>query len=480
MSVVNTMLRDLEARSGEAHKLKIPVRSATPERRSGVLLIGAAIVAAAALAWQFLVPQFLEPQFLEPLSDKTAHGDARVSSVPVVQAAAVTPVAANPAPAMAPQSIASEPAKPLSLHASWQWSKDGFALQLDGANDVRYGVERVDAGTLKISLSHANLAALKIPAQTPAWIDSARVQRDGEQQVVTVSANTRLEYDIAMLDGGALVISAWRDKQWRDASFSTDTTREYADDAAGETVAATKAMAVAPIAARISNSADRTPPRDYAKPRIDRSTLTPEQRDARQSAQAATQLRAGQHSQALSTLRAAMQSGDAAPKSAALLVAVLMSQQQLQEAQPYLDQALRHTPQDATLLKLKARMLAAQGDTARARAVLSQLSPATSADVELLALTASLAQQAQDFPAATAYYLQWTRIDPSSGAAWYGLALALDAQASTASAVAAYQHALTLINDARLREYATVRIAALQVKTTATKTTVTKDAAVAR
>jgi len=162
------------------------------------------------------------------------------------------------------------------------------------------------------------------------------------------------------------------------------------------------------------------------------------------------------------------------------LVAVLMSQQQLQEAQPYLDQALRHTPQDATLLKLKARMLAAQGDTARARAVLSQLSPATSADVELLALTASLAQQAQDFPAATAYYLQWTRIDPSSGAAWYGLALALDAQASTASAVAAYQHALTLINDTRLREYATVRIAALQAKTTATKTTVTKDAAVAR
>jgi len=466
MSVVNSMLRDLEARSGDSRQPKIPVRNEIATRRNGGLLMGVAVVAAAAIAWQFL-PLSREGSLPFP---KPNHPPAAASVPSVALPFDKTQTVAPPLPQ--PQATAVTPAavsvaaklSPAPPHANWQWSHDGFALQLDAAADVRYGIERVDAGTLKISLAHNALAPLEIPTPTPAWIDGTRVQRNAGQQTITISSSARLEYDVAMVEGGALVISVWRD------------THSAANNSAADKVHAREAMSV--VADEISYeaventenpsttvttraSAPIAAPRDYAKPRIDPSVLTPAQRDTRQSAQAATQLRAGQQSQALSTLHVALQSGDAAPKSTALLVTVLMSQQKMQEAQPYLERALQQTPRDVALLKLKARMLAAQGEIAGAREALATLSPATSTDTELLALTASLAQQARDFVAAASYYLQWTRIEPANGAAWYGLALALDAQASSASAVAAYQHALTLISDARLRDYAGVRIAAL-------------------
>jgi tetratricopeptide (TPR) repeat protein len=303
-----------------------------------------------------------------------------------------------------------------------------------------------------------------VPAPTPSWIETVRIQRDGEQQIVTVQTQSRLEYDIAMLDGGALVISAWRDANAAAAAV-----------ARADAVAAEEDPGAAQVAVKAL-------PRPYEKPRIDRSTLTPSQRDERQAAEASTQLRAGQQSQAITLLRTALQSTDPAPRSAALLVTILMSQQRLQDAQPYLDRALQQMPQDATLVKLKARMLAMKGETERARNVLAPLSPATSSDPELLAMAASLAQQAHDFAAAAAYYLQWTHIDARSGAAWYGLALAFDAQASSSNAVSAYQHALSLISDARLRDYANTRIAALKGTSTPgnSNESVNTSAAVAR
>jgi len=488
MSVVNSMLRDLEARSGDLRKPKIPVRAEVATRRNSALLIGIAVIAAAAVGW----PKFegwqkeLSPSheaslpFQKPLAVPAA---ASVSAVapPSGQIQSTTPPLPQPKVSLVTQSVTSataskpSPATRATLHASWQWSSDGFALQLDAAADVRYGIERVDAGTLKISLAHSALAALEIPTPTPTWIDSARVQRDGEQQTITISASTRLEYDVAMLDGSALVISVWRDanavtKNSAAGNFVTDNVtagKAAADNATADSSSANNSFAnnATPANARI------VAPRDYAKPRIDPSPLTSAQRDARQSAQASTQLRAGQQSQALSTLHAALQAGDAAPKSTALLVTILMSQQRMQEAQPYLERALQQTPRDVTLLKLRARMLAAQGEIASARDALAPLLPMTSTDTELLALTASLAQQAHDFVAAASYYLQWTRIEPASGGAWYGLALALDAQALSASAVAAYQHALTLISDARLRDYAGTRIATLQANSAESITT---------
>lgn len=477
MSVVNTMLRDLEARSGEQRKPRIPVRNAASPRRSNVLLVAVAAAAVAAVAWQYLMPV--------DAPKKAAAPTALTNVPPVVQSTAATPavaasesiaapaIGAQAAPAASPSMAEAQTAAAPPLQANWQWSNDGFALQLDNASGVRYGVERVAAGTLKISLTHATLPLLDIPAPTPSWIDSTRIQRDAGQQTVTVVAGDRLEYDVAMLDDGALVISVWRDAKDSAAGLPE---QPVSIETVTETVRPAEPMATQRSESPNSEMA-RAMPREYAQPRIDRSALTPAQRDARQAAQASTQLRAGQPSQALSTLRSAVQSGEAAPKSAALLVTILMSQQKLREAQPYLDSALQQSPQDPALLKLKARMLASQGDIARARDVIAPLASTMSADVELLALMASLAQQAQDFTAAAAYYLQWTRTEPTSGAAWYGLALALDAQASSASAVAAYRHALPLINDARLREYASSRIAALQATSTESVTT---GAAVAR
>lgn len=459
MSVVNTMLRDLDARSGERRQPKIPVRSEQPAGRPWLLMATAAI-AAGAIGWHFLTPQ-LVPQLAATLRNDSANAVAN-ESVAIVEASVAASVAAPPAGTVstvsqpaAPLVAASEVAAPAAaatlvpLHASWQWSNDGFALQLDDAGDVRYGIERVDAGTLKISLTHALLALLDIPAPTPGWIDSVKLQRDVQQQTVTVSAQSRLEYEIARLDDGALVISVWRDVGSATAGNEERAETTFSEEPAAKNTAVAAKAVVAPA-------------REYAKPRIDPSVLTPAQRDVRESAQAATLLRAGQPSQAITSLQAALQSDDAAPKSAALLVTILMSQQRLRDAQPYLDRALQQTPRDVALLKLKARMSVAQGDVAQARAVLLPLAPTKSNDAELVALAASLAQQANDFTAAAAHYLQWTRIEPGSGAAWYGLALAFDAQAASANAIAAFQHALTLISDTRLRDYANSRVTLLQ------------------
>jgi len=325
MSVVNSMLRDLEARSGDLRQPKIPVRTESSTRRSGALLIGAAIVAVAAVAWQFLAPLVASPAAeTQPLQSQPVQPPPVQPQVQTVQ-----PIA---------NATASKPSQalPATLHASWQWSSGSFALQLDAATDVRYGIERVAADTLKISLTHASLAAVEIPAPTPSWVDSARVQHDAEQQTITIKADARLEYDVAMLNGGALVISVWRDE----LSIANVNRAADVNRAANEV---TDETASAPTPIETHTNPRIAAPKDYAKPRIDPSALTPAQRDTRQSAQAATQLRAGQNSQALSTLRVALQSGEAAPKSAALLVTVLMSQQHLKEAQPYLDRALQQT-----------------------------------------------------------------------------------------------------------------------------------------
>lgn len=463
MSVVNTMLRDLEARGSDQRKLRIPVKKPLSDGAGGyrVLVGGTALVVIAVVAWQWGV--------LPGLPVTTGGGKSQ-PLLPAANAVAQQAVIAPQAPVE--QLVVSALPVAQTVQASWQWSNDGFALQLDGAADLRYGVERVDANTLKISLAHPALETLEIASPTPRWIETLRVQRDEQQQSVTVHAVSRLEYEIAALADNALVLSVWRSKEELPAS----TVYSIADDSVAAAVAPATAL---PAAAALpeGGAAETRAPRQrsavatgsYNAPRIERTALTPAQQDARLTAEAAAEIRAGQTARAITMLRKAQEasvagsSNVAGPKSTALLVTLLLSQQRQVEAVPYLERALTAAPSDAALLKLKSRMLAAQGDPERARAVLEALQPTNSRDTELLALCASLSQQMHDFAAAATYYLQWTRIEPASGSAWYGLALALDAQASPVNAIAAYRQALNLISDARLRDYANTRIRSLGV-----------------
>lgn len=451
MSVVNTMLRDLDARGDSNRAARIPVRKIREKRSKAMVpaLLTLSVVAALGYAgWQQLnardadvvtsAPVVVATPIKPPLPAGEGWGEGNGQS-------ALTP---GPSPAgrggnHAGQQIAAT----VQQVARWSWSNDGFALQLDHAAGLRYGVERVAADTLRITLAQSALATLDIPTPTPDWIESVRVQRDAGQQQVTIKAVSRLEYEIAAQHDDDIVVSAWRD-----AAAPVTAAAVSTDDAGARDDVTT------PVASHQATVPELTAPPVHRPPRVTPTTLTEAQQDARIAAQAATQIRAGDTTVALAQLRAAQQRLSSAPQSAALLATVLMSQQRLGEAQPVLEHALRVSPDDIALRKLQARLLATRGEPAQALAQIDTLQKHNVHDVELLALCASLAQQARDYPRAANYYLQWSRLEPNNGATWYGLALALDAQGAGASAAGAYRQALTLISDTRLRSYATTRL----------------------
>lgn len=110
------------------------------------------------------------------------------------------------------------------------------------------------------------------------------------------------------------------------------------------------------------------------------------------------------------------------------------------------DEGLQIAPDQASYKKIKARLLLDAGDFAAAAVLLGYRAPDLGADTEYHDLLATALLASRNFQQATTVYTTLLRHDPGEGKWWYGLAAAYEGVGDGASALQAYQQALTSNN----------------------------------
>ena len=108
-----------------------------------------------------------------------------------------------------------------------------------------------------------------------------------------------------------------------------------------------------------------------------------------------------------------------------------------------IDEGLQGHPDDRKLRLIKARLLAQRGETGPAIELLQAITAQPPASREALQMLGALHQQRQDYVAAIEVYRQLVTTTPAAGAAWVGLAIALDGKGQD-GALDAYRRALSL------------------------------------
>jgi tetratricopeptide (TPR) repeat protein len=157
-----------------------------------------------------------------------------------------------------------------------------------------------------------------------------------------------------------------------------------------------------------------------------------------------TELGSGDRSQAGLTLQSALEIDPAHGRSRETLAALMLNEGRVAEAAAVLSDGLRLTPQATALAKLYARILAEQGDSAAAIAVLEQAQSAGNNDTEYLALLAAFYQREQRHVQAAQTYQRVLQLRPAMASWWMGLALSMESLGESATALAAYQRAQQL------------------------------------
>ncbi|MCG6965474.1 MAG: hypothetical protein LJE59_03085 [Chromatiaceae bacterium] len=126
-----------------------------------------------------------------------------------------------------------------------------------------------------------------------------------------------------------------------------------------------------------------------------------------------------------------------------LLVGLMLRGDRQATALQQLDRGLAHDPEHIKFILIKARLLAQNGDTPAALALLEQAPRAASGRVELLQMLGALYQQQGRYRDAVDDYRALLAMTPDSGPAWVGLAISLDGLGDPGAAEA-YRRALQL------------------------------------
>lgn len=149
-----------------------------------------------------------------------------------------------------------------------------------------------------------------------------------------------------------------------------------------------------------------------------------------------------------------------------LLTTLLLRGERTEEAGSLLDQGLQLDPGHSPFVTLRARIWLDAGENEKAIYLLQQSLSSKGGDIDLLSLLGSLFQQEQRFQSALEIYRRMVDLEPESARAWAGLAISLDALEQDISAVKAYRHALDLhrLPD-EVEQYARQRIELLASKT---------------
>jgi tetratricopeptide (TPR) repeat protein len=144
------------------------------------------------------------------------------------------------------------------------------------------------------------------------------------------------------------------------------------------------------------------------------------------------------------------------------LITLLLQQRRTTLAQQYLEQALTQWPQNADLLQLQARLYLFEGKTHRALSVLQAYSPAMVEAPSYYALIAAVQQRLKNYLVAAQLYDQLVRHWPGNGKWWMGLGISLESLNKNNAALEAYHRALATGSlDPNLQAYVATRITQL-------------------
>ena len=144
------------------------------------------------------------------------------------------------------------------------------------------------------------------------------------------------------------------------------------------------------------------------------------------------------------------------------LAGLLYGDGRIPEAQQLLDEGIRLAPSRADFRLMQARLALATGNKAAALQSLSGWEPPVSANLDYYATRAALAQELSQPGVAASSYQQLTVAQPTEPRWWLGLGIALDKQGRPLAALDAYRKALTLPLSAGSRQFVQQRIEQLE------------------
>lgn len=149
----------------------------------------------------------------------------------------------------------------------------------------------------------------------------------------------------------------------------------------------------------------------------------------------------GELAEAEQGLRAYLERHPRSREARELLIGLILRGGRERAAIRELEFGLRHHPDHAVFILIRARLQVEAGQTAAAIEALESQRQRKRATRGMLEMLGALYQQAGQYAAATDTYRELLRSTPASGPAWAGLAISLDATGD-AEAVTAYRRAL--------------------------------------
>lgn len=167
-------------------------------------------------------------------------------------------------------------------------------------------------------------------------------------------------------------------------------------------------------------------------------------RDRQQVQTALQQWASGQQLTALQTLDVFAYENPQAHYSRETLIKLLIQMGETDRAMQAAEIGLAIQPGAASYRKLKARLLLSAAQPMEALGLLSSASPAVSADTEYHDLLASAYLAARQYEGSVMTYRALLQQDSTEARWWYGLAASLDALGRSADAASAYEQALRL------------------------------------
>ncbi len=178
---------------------------------------------------------------------------------------------------------------------------------------------------------------------------------------------------------------------------------------------------------------------------------TPQELAGQAYGEAVHALRGGDRAKAEEMLRRSLEHQPQHIGSLEALSALMLSMGRYQEAEVLVDRGLALVSNHGLLLQLKARLLMHGGETERAVALLEQHLPAVGVSPETHALLAALYQKRRQYQQAAKRYEGLLRIDPSNGVWEMGYAIALESMGQRGDA---YRHYEKALNSGRLKSAA--------------------------
>ncbi|MDA8109622.1 MAG: tetratricopeptide repeat protein [Betaproteobacteria bacterium] len=145
------------------------------------------------------------------------------------------------------------------------------------------------------------------------------------------------------------------------------------------------------------------------------------------------------------------------------LVALLLDQRRVDDAQRLLQEGLALDPKQTQFATVLARILAGRGDYSGALTILERAGPPARSDPDFDLLRATVLQRLSQHARAVEAYRAALQAAPDNGAGWVGLGISLEALERPAEALEAYRRALATNSlGASVRRYAEERVQQLQ------------------